>query len=52
MLSTRVLKAVCRPVSLELLLAAAELPEEGQVVGEVGHQLRVVLQALDYQGRV
>ena len=52
MLSTWVLKAVCSPIGLELFLAAAQLPEEGQVVGEVGHELRVVLQALQCYGRV
>lgn len=52
MLSTWVLKAVCSPVCLELFLAAAQLPEQGQVVGEVGHELRVVLQALQCYGRV
>lgn len=52
MLSTWVLKAICGPVGLELFFAAAQLPEQGQVVGKVGHKLRVVLQALQRYGLV
>ena len=42
MLRTRILEADQGPFSLELLLRSTELPQEWQIVAEVGYQLRVI----------
>ena len=44
MVHARVLIAIYGPLSLEMSLGGAELPEQGQVVRKVGHKLGISIE--------
>ena len=47
MVHARILIAVDGPLSLEMSLGGAELPEQGQVVRKVGHKLGISIECHD-----